>query len=89
MLIGKPFIILASYGNVKENFIYYEIGILAQIKVSKHDYFNCIFTASKTDIKKNSRSLNKILSRNKKICDLPPNFYHNGRTLSNTNEKIV
>ena len=37
-------------------------------------------------MKKTWRSINETLSRNKKTCDLPPTFFHNGRTLSNTNE---
>ena len=37
-------------------------------------------------MKKTLRSVNETLNRNKKTCDLPPTFFHNGRTLSNTNE---
>ena len=37
-------------------------------------------------MKKTWRSINETLSRNKKTCDLPSTFFHNGRTLSNTNE---
>ena len=37
-------------------------------------------------MKKTWRSINETLSRNKKTCNLPPTFFHNGRTLSNTNE---
>ena len=76
----------ASYDNVKESFKNCEREILKQIQVAKHDYFNRIFTAYKTDMKKTWRSINETLSRNKKTCDLPPTFFHNGRTLSNTNE---
>ena len=41
-----------SYNNVKESFINCEREILKQIQVAKHDYFNRIFTAYKTDMKK-------------------------------------
>ena len=37
-------------------------------------------------MKKTWRSIYEALSRYKKTCDLPPTFFHNGRTLSNTNE---
>ena len=37
-------------------------------------------------MKKTWRSINETLSRNKKISDLPPTFFHNGRTQLNTNE---
>ena len=76
----------ATYDNVKESFKNCEREILKQIQVAKHDYFNSIFTAYKTDMKKTWRSINETLSKNKKTCDLPPTFFHNGRTLSNTNE---
>ena len=76
----------ASYDTVKESFKNCEREILKQIQVAKHDNFNRIFTAYKTDIKKTWRSINETLRRNKKTCDLPSTFFHNDRTLSNTIE---
>ena len=58
----------ASYDNVKESFENCEREILKQIQVAKQDYFNRIFTAYKTDMKKTWRSINETLSRNKKTC---------------------
>ena len=37
-------------------------------------------------MKKTWRTINETLSRNKKKCDLPPSFVHNGRTLANSKE---
>ena len=37
-------------------------------------------------MKKTWRTINETLSRNKKKCDIPPSFVHNGRTLSNSKE---
>ena len=42
--------------------------------------------AYRADMKKTCRTINVTLSRNKKKCDLPPRFVHNGRTLSNSKE---
>ena len=49
----------ASFDNVKESFKNCEREILKQIQVAKKDYFNCIFTAYKTDMKKTWRSINE------------------------------
>ena len=76
----------AFYDNVKESFKNCEREILKQIQVAKYDYFNRIFTAYKTYIKKTWCSINETLSRNKNTFDLPSMFFHNCRTLSNTNE---
>ena len=38
-------------------------------------------------MKKTWGTINDTLSQNKKKCDLPPSFVHNGRTLSNSKEK--
>ena len=37
-------------------------------------------------MKKTWRSINETLIRSKTRCDLPPTFFHNGRTISNINE---
>ena len=42
--------------------------------------------AYRMDMKKTCHTINETLSRNKKKCDLPPSFVHNGRTLSNSKE---
>ena len=74
----------ASYNNVKESFKNCGREILKQIQVANHDHFNRIFTAYETDMKKTWRYTNETLSRNKKTCDLPPTFFHNGRTETET-----
>ena len=75
-----------SYDTVKQRFKSCEKDILKQIQMAKSNYFNRIFTAYRTDMKKTWRTINETLSRNKKKCDLPPSFEHNGRTLSNSKE---
>ena len=72
-----------SYDTVKQRFKSCEKDILKQIQIAKSNYFNCIFTAYRTDMKKTWRTINETLIRNKKICDLPPSFVHDGLTLSN------
>ena len=59
-----------SYDTVKQRFKSCEKDILKQIQMAKSNYFNRIFTAYRTDMKKTWRTINETLSRNKKnaIC---------------------
>ena len=49
-------------------------------------YFDQIFTANKSDIKKTCKTINETLNRSKRSSNVTSIFYHNGFTLSNTKD---
>ena len=52
------------------------------LKEAKQQYFDRIFTAYRTDLKKTWRTISETLCRNKKHCDVPSRFFHDGKELS-------
>ena len=60
-----------SYDTVKQRFKSCEKDIPKQIQIAKSNYFNRIFTAYRTDMKKTWRTINETLSRNKNVICHP------------------
>ena len=73
---------LEKYEEIKKQFKECEKNVIKLIKEAKQQYFDRIFTAYRTDLKKTWRTISETLSRNKKHCDVPSRFFHDGKELS-------
>ena len=73
---------LEKYEEVKKQFKECEKNVIKLIKEAKQQYFDRIFTAYRTDLKKTWRTISETLCRNKKHCDAPSRFFHDGKELS-------
>ena len=71
---------------VKQRFKWFDKIVQKNIKEAKRIYFDKIFIAYRSDMKKTWRTINETLNRNKKSSNVPSLFYDNGRTLSNMKE---
>ena len=56
-----------KYKQIKQNFKIYEKDTVNNLREAKKQYFNIIFTAYQSDIKKTWRTINETLNRNKKM----------------------
>ena len=72
-----------NYENIKQRFKSYEKIVKKDIKEAKQRYFDRIFTAYKSDMKKPWKTINETLNRSKRGSNVISIFYHNGFTLSN------
>ena len=75
-----------NYDMVKQRFKGFDKIVQKNIKEAKRIYFDKIFIAYRSDMKKTWRTINETLNRNKKSSNVPSLFYDNGRTLSNMKE---
>ena len=75
-----------NYEQIKQNFKIYEKDTVNNIREAKKQYFDRIFIAYQSDIKKTWRTINKTLNRNKKNGKLPTNLFHDGVELSDAKE---
>ena len=75
-----------NYENIKQRFKSYEKIVKKDIKEAKQRYFNQIFTAYKSDMKKTWKTINETLNRSKRGSNVTSIFYHNGFTLSNAKD---
>ena len=66
---------LEKYEEIKKQFKECEKNVIKLIKEAKQQYFDRIFTAYKTDLKKTWRTISETLCRNKKHCDVPSRFF--------------
>ena len=73
---------LEKYEEIKKQFKECEKNVIKLIKEAKQQYFDRIFTAYRTDLKKTWRTISETLRRNKKHCDVPSRFFHDGKELS-------
>ena len=73
---------LEKYEEIKKQFKEYEKNVIKLIKEAKQQYFDRIFTAYRTDLKKTWRTISETLCQNKKHCDVPFSFFHDGKELS-------
>ena len=73
---------LEKYEEIKKQFKECEKNVIKLIKEAKQQYFDRIFTAYRTDLKKTRRTISETLCRNKKHCDVPSRFFHDGKELS-------
>ena len=73
---------LEKYEEIKKQFKECEKNVIKLIKEAKQQYFDRIFTAYRTDLKKTWRTIGETLCRNKKHCDVPSRFFHDGKELS-------
>ena len=73
---------LEKYEEIKKQFKECEKNVIKLIKEAKQQYFDRIFTAYRTDFKKTWRTISETLCRNKKHCDVPSRFFHDGKELS-------
>ena len=73
---------LEKYEEIKKQFKECEKNVIKLIKEAKQQYFDRIFTAYRTDLKKTWRTISETLCRNKKHCDVPSRFFHDGKELS-------
>ena len=73
---------LEKYEEIKKQFKECEKNVIKLIKEVKQQYFDRIFTAYRTDLKKTWRTISETLCRNKKHCDVPSRFFHDGKELS-------
>ena len=60
--------------------------VLEEIENARGEYFNRVFTAYKSDMKKTWQAINETLSRNSKKIDMPSKFIHGGCELENPTE---
>ena len=82
MLNGRlPQLILRNMKKLKQ-FKECEKNVIKLIKEAKQQYFDRIVTAYRTDLKKTWRTISETLCRNKKHCDVPSRFFHDGKELS-------
>ena len=75
-----------NYEQIKQNFKIHEIDTIKNIREAKKQYFDRIFTAYQSHIKKTWRTINETLNRNKKNGDLSSNLFHDGVQLSDAKE---
>ena len=75
-----------NYENIKQRFKSYEKIVKKDIKEAKQRYFDQIFTAYKSDMKKTWKTINETLNRSKRGSNVTSIFYHNGFTLSNAQD---
>ena len=75
-----------NYENIKQRFKSYEKIVKKDIKEAKQRYFDQIFTAYKSDMKKTWKTINETLNRSKRGSNVKSIFYHNGFTLSNAKD---
>ena len=75
-----------NYENIKQRFKSYEKIVKKDIKEAKQRYFDQIFTAYKSDMKKTWKTINETLNRSKRGSNVTSIFYHNGFTLSNAKD---
>ena len=73
---------LEKYEEIKKQFKECEKYVIELIKEARQQYFDRIFTAYRTVLKKTCRTISKMLCRNKKHCDVPSRFFHDGQELS-------
>ena len=75
MLNGRlPRLILRNMKKLRNN-LKSETNDIKLIKEAKQQYFDRIFTAYRTDLKKTWRTISETLCRNKKHCDVPSRFF--------------
>ena len=65
-----------DHERVKLRFKGYEKLVLKEIEKAKGEYFNRVFTAYRSDMKKTWQVINETLSRNSKKIDMPSKFIH-------------
>ena len=75
-----------NYNIVKQRFKGFDKIVKKNINKAKRIYFDKIFIANRSDMKKTWRTINETLNRNKKSYNVPSLFYDNSRTLSNMKE---
>ena len=73
---------------VKLRFKGYEKLVLQEIENAKGEYFNIVFTAYRSDMKKTWQVINETLSRNSKKIDMPSKFIHEGCELEDPTEIV-
>ena len=75
-----------NYENIKQRFKSYEKIVKKDIKEAKQRYFDQIFTAYKSDMKKTWKTINETLNKSKRGSNVTSIFYHNGFTLLNAKD---
>ena len=87
MLIGKQGPVThTDHERVKLRFKGYEKLVLKEIEKAKGEYFNRVFTAYRSDMKKTWQVINETLSRNSKKIDMPSEFIHETCELADPTE---
>ena len=83
MLNGRlPCLILRNMKKLRNN-LKSEKNAIKFIKKAKPQYFDRIFTAYRTDLKKTWRTISETLCEiKKKHCDVPSRFFYDGLQLS-------
>ena len=71
-----------DHERVKLRFKGYEKLVLKEIKNAKGEYFNRVFTAYRSDMKKTWQVINETLNRNCKKIDMPSKFIYEGCELA-------
>ena len=66
---------LEKYEEIKKQFKECEKNVIKLMKEAKQQYFDRIFTAYRTDLKKTWRTISETLCRNKKHSDVPSRFF--------------
>ena len=64
----------------------HEKEVVKDIINAKRLYYTRIFNVYRSDMKKTWKTINKTLSKNKQILELPSSFFHNGKVLTNPSE---
>ena len=75
-----------DYEQVKLKFKGYEKIVSKGIDKAKKDYFDRVFVAYKSDMKKTWQVISETLSRNKKSHEMPSVFNHEGHELADSVE---
>ena len=75
-----------DHERVKLRFKGYEKLVLKEIEKAKGEYFNRVFTAYRSDMKKTWQVINETLSRNSKKTDMPSKFIHEECELADPTE---
>ena len=75
-----------DHERVKLRFKGYEKLVLKEIEKAKGEYFNRVFTAYRSDMKKTWQVINETLSRNSKKTDMPSKFIYEECELADPTE---
>ena len=75
-----------DHERVKLRFKGYEKLVLKKIENAIGEYFNRVFTAYRSDMKKTWQVINETLSRNSKKIDMPLKFIHEECELADPTE---
>ena len=77
-----------NHEQIKQDFKIYEKDTIKNIREAKKQYFDRIFTAYQSDMKKTWRTINET-NRNKKNGDLPTTIFHADVQLSDDKEIVT